>query len=119
MKWIKALQSSLTGKQAEQHAANYLTHQGLTLLTQNYRCKTGEIDLVMQQNQMLVFVEVKFRKSQSHGYAQEYFHPAKRKKFESAVAHYLHDKKLNPAMVDYRVDVVAIHGEKVEWFQGV
>lgn len=50
-----------TGNAYEQMAANYLISQGLTLISSNYQCKLGEIDLIMQERDTLVFVEVRYR----------------------------------------------------------
>jgi putative endonuclease len=57
------------GMQLERHAARYLSHQGMTLLQRNFQCKLGEIDLIMRDRNTLVFVEVRFRRSNSHGNA--------------------------------------------------
>ncbi|MDN4502043.1 YraN family protein [Alteromonadaceae bacterium BrNp21-10] len=119
MPWISRQLSSLIGQHAEQRACEYLQQQNLVHVISNYRCRSGEIDLIMQEGEQWVFVEVKYRKSSSHGEAMEYFHPHKRKKFELAVAHYLHEKKLNPAMTSYRIDVLAIQGQHIEWLKGV
>lgn len=117
MAWIKARLSNLLGHQAESKAAQYLKQQGLQLLCQNYRCRSGEIDLVMQDQHELVFVEVKYRSRSDFGGAVEYFHAAKRKKFESAVQHFLLDKGLNPLMVAHRIDLLAIDNENIQWLK--
>ncbi|MCG8115726.1 MAG: YraN family protein, partial [Candidatus Thiodiazotropha endolucinida] len=51
------------GQQAEQQALDFLQSRGLRLQERNFRCKTGEIDLVMRDAGTLVFVEVRFRQS--------------------------------------------------------
>lgn len=108
MQWIKQALSPIIGSEAERRARDYLQQQGLSFVTQNYRCKTGEIDLVMQDGSELVFVEVKFRSSQKFGNAVEFFHASKRRKFESAVQYYLQDKGLNPSVVAHRIDIIGI-----------
>jgi putative endonuclease len=115
--WIKVGLSNLLGRQAEAKAADYLKQQGLKLICQNYRCRSGEIDLVMQDQQELVFVEVKYRSSNHFGGAAEYFHAAKRKKFESAVQHFLLEKGLNPLMVAHRIDLLAIDKKDIQWLK--
>jgi putative endonuclease len=60
-----------TGRYAEQWACHFLRQQGLTLVTRNFRCRTGEIDLVMRDNNQLVFVEVRYRKDKTYGSAAE------------------------------------------------
>ncbi len=111
--------SRVIGKQAEQRALTFLVESGLRLYQQNYYCRGGEIDLIMQDQQEWVFVEVKFRHSSRFGSAAEYFHAAKRKKFTYALKQFMHQHRLNPAMVPHRIDLVAIEGEEIQWFKGV
>lgn len=53
--------SECSGKLAEDFACQYLKKQGLSLLERNYRCRFGEIDLIMRNGEKLVFVEVRLR----------------------------------------------------------
>lgn len=112
---IKQLLSGLLGKTAESRACEYLQQQGLRLVARNYRCKSGEIDLIMQDAQELVFVEVKFRSQTRFGHPAEYFDTKKRRKFESALFHYMQHKGLNPAQVPHRIDLIAITPKAIEW----
>jgi len=59
--------SRLKGKKAEDVACNFLLKNGLSLVTRNYHCKYGEIDLIMHDDDTLVFVEVRYRKSNLFG----------------------------------------------------
>ena len=54
------------GRQAENLALDYLKAQGLKEITRNYRCRMGEIDLVMQDGECLIFAEVRFRNQNRH-----------------------------------------------------
>jgi len=117
--WIKQKLSTFIGKQAEKKAAEYLHQQGLELIETNYRCRFGEIDLIMQHGHELVFVEVKYRKNQQYGQASEYFTRGKRKKVEKAMAFYLAQKKLNPNQIAHRIDVLAIDPHQIQWFKAV
>lgn len=123
LQWINKTLSKLIGDEAERLACAFLEQQGLVYLQKNYRCRTGEIDLIMRDNEELVFVEVKFRSKNQHGTAVEFFHASKRRKFESAVMHYLQEKKLNPSIVAYRIDLVGIEGKgqqsKINWLKSV
>lgn len=58
---------SRKGLRFEELALQYLQSQGLQLLQRNFRCKLGEIDLVMRHGETIAFVEVRFRQSRSHG----------------------------------------------------
>lgn len=68
------------GAKAEQYAAQFLTSHGLTLLHQNWHCRYGELDLIMQEGDYLVFVEVKARTSTQFGGAIASLTPNKCKK---------------------------------------
>ena len=58
-----------TGSRYEEQAAAFLEKQGLLVIEKNFRCKSGEIDLIARDGRYLVFVEVKYRSSGSNGYA--------------------------------------------------
>ena len=55
------------GQYYEQQARSFLEQQGLLFVSANYRCRQGEIDLIMREHQTLVFVEVRYRAQTSHG----------------------------------------------------
>lgn len=104
---MKIKQNSLTiGYQMEQFACDYLKKQGLRLLFQNYRCKMGEIDLIMQDNQTIVFIEVRYRTRDRYGSSLETIHFTKQRKLMRTAHYYLlmQQKPHHPA----RFDVVAI-----------
>ncbi|WP_449359969.1 YraN family protein, partial [Alishewanella longhuensis] len=77
------------GKYYEQLALAYLQQQGLQLVTQNFSCKVGEIDLIMRQQQSWVFVEVKYRASNAYGGALAAVSRSKQQKVLRAVQYYL------------------------------
>jgi putative endonuclease len=111
--------ASSIGHDAEQLAKQYLLDNSLQFLEQNYKAKVGEIDLIMLDKQQLVFVEVKFRSTNTYGYAAEHFTYSKRKRLERAINYYLLQKKLNTHHTNLRIDVVAIDGEQVNWIKNV
>lgn len=119
MRWINRAFSHLKGQEAEKQAERFLISNGLTPLDRNYRCRQGEIDLIMMEHNTLIFVEVKYRKSDSHGNAADFFDTHKRKKVEFTIRHYLHHRGLNPNEQALRLDVVAMTGDKIEWLQNV
>ena len=55
------------GLHYERQAEKYLQQQGLNLILRNYQCKVGEIDLIMRDQKTLVFVEVRYRRSNHYG----------------------------------------------------
>lgn len=91
-------------------AAVYLQYQGLTLLSRNYRCRQGELDLVMRDTSesphVTVFVEVRYRKETSYGRPEETILVAKQRKLILTAGHYLQAQNTPEATT--RFDVVAV-----------
>ena len=106
------------GARYETLALNYLRDRGLRLLERNYRCKMGEIDLVMEDDETLVFVEVRFRESADFGRAAASVTPHKQRRVAKAAAHYL-IRRGNQREPVCRFDVIGIDniaGEPdIEW----
>ena len=102
------------GKQAEDRALAYLQRQGLRLIVRNYRCRIGEIDLIMQDEGVLVFVEVRQRSSARYGGAAASVGPVKQQRLWRTAEHYLMRYPDQPAC---RFDLVAIDGESLQWVQ--
>ena len=106
----------LSGAQAETLACTHLERAGLRLLQRNYRCQPGEIDLVMQDANTLVFVEVRYRRSDRFGSAAESVTAVKRRRLEAAAAHYL---AATAARNPCRFDVVTLSGQppRIDWLR--
>ncbi len=77
------------GLTAEKLAASYLIDHGLKLLAQNYHCRFGEIDLIMQENNTLVFIEVRLRSTALFGNAASSITKQKQEKLIRTAEHYL------------------------------
>jgi len=77
------------GLVAEKLAATFLTQQGLKLVASNYHCRYGEIDLIMQEGNNLVFVEVRLRSNSRFGSAATSITPQKQQKLIRTAQHYL------------------------------
>jgi putative endonuclease len=95
------------GAEAEQLALDHLIQQGFVLVVANLHCRWGEIDLVMQQDRLLIFVEVRARRRSSFASAAESVTPAKQKKLIRTAEWFLAEY---PAWAAYdcRFDVVAV-----------
>jgi putative endonuclease len=78
-----------TGQAAERLAKAYLEQQGLVCHATNYHCRHGEIDLVMQQQAYLVFVEVRYRQQQHYGGAIHSLSAIKQQRLRHTAQHYL------------------------------
>ncbi len=74
----------MLGKRGEQYAAQYLTEHGYTIRARNWRCRMGEIDLVTEKDEVLIFVEVRTRRGDRLGTPEESITPAKRAKLIAA-----------------------------------
>jgi len=93
------------GKDAETACCAYLKSHGLKLIDQNFSCRQGEIDIIMTDNKMLVFVEVRFRKNDSFGGGLESITPAKQNKLRKTAELYLQQ---NNQHKNARFDVVSM-----------
>jgi putative endonuclease len=106
-----------TGDAAEERALAHLAAHGLRLVARNYRTPGrggGEIDLVMRDAGTLVFVEVRTRRSASHGGAAASVGPMKQRRIVYAARHFLLRYGAPPPC---RFDVVAVEGERIEWLR--
>lgn len=96
-----------TGARIEKSARRWLQQQGLCFIESNYRCRQGEIDIVMLDQQQLVFIEVRYRKQDSFGSAAETVDWRKQQKLLKSAAHYLAHNRVHRRRV-CRFDVIAV-----------
>ena len=104
--------NNLVGAWGEALAAQYLTKKKYTLLASQYRCRFGEIDLIVSNKKYIVFVEVKLRKNDNFARASDFVNAAKQNRIRTTASFYLaeNDTDLQP-----RFDVIEIYapyGEK-------
>ena len=98
--------SHTIGKRAENMALSYLEKHGLTMVASNYRSRRGEIDLIMEDDTLLVFVEIRYRQSAKYGSALESVNAQKQSHIIYTAQSYI---QKNPSHhSSYRFDVVAI-----------
>jgi putative endonuclease len=81
------------GLRYEDQARQYLGARGLQLLESNFRCRLGEIDLIMRDTDTICFIEVRFRKRLDFGGAAASITPAKQRKIVKAAMFYLSGKQ--------------------------
>lgn len=101
------------GRAAEDTALRFLEARGLVLLSRNYRCRMGELDLVMRDGGSLVFVEVRARGQAAFGGAAASVGRAKQRRLAAAARHFLMTHP-RAAELPARFDVVAISGSDGE-----
>jgi len=95
------------GSAVEQLAARWLGARGLVLEASNQHAKGGELDLVMRDGEVLVFVEVRHRRDARHGHPLETITPTKQRRLIRAARFYLQRNGLSCAC---RFDVLAVTG---------
>lgn len=95
-----------TGQVGEKLAKNFLKKKGYTIVESNFRTRFGEIDIVAKEGDLLVFVEVKARRSVLHGLPEEAVNFRKQNKIVHAALEYIHQKDLGD--ISWRIDVVSI-----------
>ena len=98
--------SNLLGAWGESLAADYMRKKRYRLLGTNYRCRFGELDLICQNRQYLVFVEVKLRKSDRFGTAGEFVGTEKQERLRAAAELWLQQY---PTDLQPRFDVIEIY----------
>jgi putative endonuclease len=108
------------GKDAEKEACEFLCKNGLHLLMANYRCLHGEIDLIMRDQDDIVFVEVRSRGRIDYGHAMETIDNKKIKNLIKTATHFLQSKRWLDK-VNSRFDVIAIQSiagkRQLEWIK--
>jgi putative endonuclease len=95
------------GRRGEELAARALEAKGYTIVERNWRCPAGEIDVIAQQDDTLVFVEVKTRQGDRFGTPEEAVNRRKQERLLTAAQVYLAEYEL--ADVAWRIDVIAIN----------
>jgi putative endonuclease len=94
------------GASGEAAAGQFLLQHGYTILAQNWRTRTGELDLVAERGGVVVFVEVKARTSHRFGLPEEAITPAKRRKLIHTAQAFLRRERREGA--EWRIDVIAL-----------
>jgi putative endonuclease len=108
---------NVRGQAAEQAAERFLTSQGLHILARNWHCRFGEIDLIAQDGDDIVFVEVRQRRSGRFGGAAASITAAKQKKLVAAARCYLAGLSITPPC---RFDAVLFEGDAAPvWLQNI
>jgi len=101
--------TTTTGKRAESLVAKHLESKGHTVITQNWRGKTCEIDVVSQHKDKIYFTEVKYRKTTNHGSGMDAIDAAKQKQLTKSAETYLH---LNRVSLQPCILCASVHGDE-------
>lgn len=104
----------MDGSQAEDRALQHLQQHGLRLLARNWRCKLGELDLIMQDGDTVAVVEVRSRARADYGAAAETVDRRKRRKLVRATQLWL-ARQPRFAEQPLRFDVVTLDAGRIDW----
>lgn len=104
----------LKGKQSEDLAARFLEQRGMKVVARNARCALGELDLVVRDGKIIVFVEVKSRFGATYGTPQESITPVKQRKLTRLAQWYLKQHRLEGQPARFDVVAVTWRGEESE-----
>jgi putative endonuclease len=91
-------------------ASEFLAKNGYEVLETNYRCSDGEIDIITKQEDSLVFIEVRTKRSKGFGTPEESITSAKKEKLRICAERYRQEHQNLPS--DWRIDVVAVQMAK-------
>ena len=102
------MNTTLTGREGEARAADYLRKQKYEVIGANYRCRFGELDLIAKKRELVIFVEVKLRKNDRFGAAAEAVTLSKQDKLRKAAASWLASHDCDAPT---RFDIIEIYTE--------
>lgn len=94
------------GKRGEEWAADYLIRDGYAVIERNWRCREGEVDLIVGRGDEVVFVEVKTRSGLSFGHPFEAITVAKLARLRRLAAAWCEQSELHPGRI--RIDVIGV-----------
>ena len=99
-------ENRLLGRWGEMKVAEYLRESGYIILASGFRCRHGEIDLIVADKKFICFVEVKLRKSSQFAHAKEFVDMRKQNKLRMTAEFYLQE---NPVELQPRFDVAEVY----------
>lgn len=97
------------GAWGESQAARYLKKKGYRIVEKNFSCRFGEVDIIAQKGECLIFVEVKLRKDDSHGQAREFVTAQKQQRILRTAETYL---AMTLEELQPRFDVVEVYAPR-------
>ena len=107
------------GTEAEGLAAAFLARHGLTIVERNWRCRSGEIDIIARDGETLAFIEVRLRRRGDFGGAAESITARKRARMVAAAEQYLAGLARAPACRFDAILLDALDAARIEWLKDV
>lgn len=108
--------NQVSGQRGESLAAEFLVKKHFHILDKNFRTPQGEIDIIAQDGNVIVFVEVKYRGTDEFGHPSIAVTDQKIQKITRAAEQYLQEKNLD---ADFRFDIISIFPSSIEHFENV
>ena len=105
-----------TGRLGEEEAVRFLQKKGVSILERNFRDRNGEIDLIAQEDGVLLFIEVKYRRSSRYGEPEEAVNVEKQRKISRTALYYLHHKQ-EGMQTPMRFDVISVTDGEIRWIR--
>ena len=99
--------NQIIGKKGEEIATEYLINIGYKVITRNFRCKQGEVDIIAKDKNEIVFIEVKTRTNIKYGKPIEAVDKLKQKHIEKVIKYYLYKNKVTN--INIRIDVIEVY----------
>jgi len=103
------------GRRFERASAALLASHGLTIVTQNYRCRAGEIDIIAREQEVLVFVEVRARGNLRYASAAASVDARKQRRLQATAAHFLLQFRGSPPACRFDVITWQRSGPEGRW----
>lgn len=100
------------GSEKEKLACRYLEEKGYEIVATNYWCRSAELDIVARDGEVLVFVEVKYRKNREFGGGISAVSQKKIRNISRCARYYIYKETISPDM-PMRFDVIALDGDEV------
>lgn len=98
------------GAKGEKAAAKYLKREGYKILSRNYKTPFGEVDIIAQKGDVIAFVEVKLRTSDTFGTPSEAVNARRMQRYTNAARCYFSGREINCTV---RFDIIEVEGKKL------
>lgn len=105
------------GKEQEERVCKYLKRKGYEILERNFKCKVGEIDIICEKDERIIFIEVKSRTNTKFGYGRDAISEERTRHTKNASIHYLKnyvDKKKS-----IRYDLIEVLNDEITHLEAI
>ncbi len=111
------MNTRVIGSFEEDIAISYLIENGFEILERNFKCKIGEIDVIAKKDNIIRFIEIKFRKDNTAGGAHFAIRNSKLLKISRVAQFYIMTHPNNSS--SYSIDAILIENESIEYLENI